>query len=63
VRADGSLVVKGDEGAFQGSIHKAGAHVQNAPACNGWTFWHFETKTGLKPIDFLRDKMRKAQAG
>jgi modification methylase len=60
VRADGSLVVKDAGGAFEGSIHKAGAHVQNAEACNGWTFWHYETRTGLKPIDFLRDKMRKS---
>ncbi len=36
-----------------------GALVQNAAACNGWTFWHFEAETGLKPIDFLRDKMRR----
>ena len=60
VRADGSLVVKGADGAFEGSIHKAGAHVQNAEACNGWTFWHYETRTGLKPIDFLRNKLRKS---
>jgi modification methylase len=56
VRADGSIAVTD---GTQGSIHKMGAHVQKADACNGWTYWHFETKTGLKPIDFLRDKMRK----
>jgi site-specific DNA-methyltransferase (adenine-specific) len=40
-----------------GSIHKAGALVQNATACNGWDFWHFETDDGeLKPIDDLRQK-------
>src|SRR5499433_756753 len=33
VRADGSIAVAG----AQGSIHKIGAHVQGAPACNGWT--------------------------
>ena len=27
-----------------GSIHKIGALVQGLPACNGWTFWHVETK-------------------
>ncbi len=59
VRADGSLAVKGPDGVtVQGSIHKMGAHVQNSEACNGWTYWHFEQKTGLKPIDFLREKMR-----
>ena len=25
-----------------GSIHKLGATLQGAPACNGWTFWHHE---------------------
>lgn len=59
VRADGSIAVNGPGGALEGSIHKIGAHVQKVEACNGWTFWHYETKTGLKPIDFLREKMRK----
>lgn len=59
VRADGSIAVSGPDGALEGSIHKIGAHLQKADACNGWTYWHFETKTGLKPIDFLREKMRK----
>ncbi len=59
VRADGSIAVKGPDGAIEGSIHKMGAHVQKLEACNGWTYWHYETKTGLKPIDFLREKMRK----
>ena len=59
VRADGSIAVQGPDGAVQGSIHKMGALVQSAEACNGWTYWHYETKTGLKPLDFLRDKVRK----
>ncbi|MEO1250784.1 MAG: DNA methyltransferase [Pseudomonadota bacterium] len=59
VRADGSLYVKDGETEIQGSIHKVGAAVQNSQACNGWTYWHYEEKTGLKPIDFLREKMRK----
>ncbi len=50
VRADGSLLVNGDSG----SIHKIGATLQGAPSCNGWTFWHYETQDGLKPIDKLR---------
>ncbi|MEZ5917505.1 MAG: DNA methyltransferase [Parvularculaceae bacterium] len=37
---------------------RSATYVQQAE-CNGWTFWHYETKTGLKPIDFLREKMRK----
>ncbi|MEE2692997.1 MAG: site-specific DNA-methyltransferase [Pseudomonadota bacterium] len=60
VRADGSIAVAGPDGAqVQGSIHKMGALVQRTEACNGWTYWHFEEKTGIKPLDFLREKMRK----
>ncbi len=55
VRADGSLVCKDQEG----SIHKVGAKVQGAMACNGWTFWHFEKKGSLEPIDTLRKKARE----
>lgn len=59
IRADGSLAFKDKDGTtIQGSIHKIGAHAQSAEACNGWTYWHYEEKSGLKPIDFLREKMR-----
>ena len=51
VRADGSLA--SDCGA-SGSIHKLGATLQSAPACNGWTFWHHEADGKLQPIDTLR---------
>jgi modification methylase len=54
VRSDGSLV----SGELSGSIHKVGAMVQSAPACNGWTYWHFKTDAGLAPIDVLRAKVR-----
>jgi modification methylase len=54
VRADGSIACQG----AQGSIHKIGAHVQGRDACNGWTFWHFETGGKLKPIDLLRSQAR-----
>jgi modification methylase len=54
VRADGSLVA----GDLSGSIHKLGALVDDAPACNGWTFWHVKTDRGLAPIDALRIKIR-----
>ncbi|WP_390901773.1 site-specific DNA-methyltransferase [Sphingomonas alpina] len=50
VRADGSVM----SGDTTGSIHKLGSVLQGAPACNGWTFWHYETPEGLKPIDDLR---------
>ena len=54
VRADGSLI----RGELTGSIHKLGALVQQAPACNGWTYWHFRSDRGLAPIDVLRAKVR-----
>ncbi|HXV73305.1 MAG TPA: site-specific DNA-methyltransferase, partial [Sphingomonadales bacterium] len=56
VRADGSLACR----EATGSIHKVGAHVQKTPACNGWTFWHFEKKGSLVPIAELREKVRAA---
>jgi len=54
VRADGSIACAG----AQGSIHKIGAHVQGAMACNGWTFWHYEADGALRPIDDLRAAAR-----
>jgi modification methylase len=50
VTADGSLVC----GTARGSIHQVGAAVQNAPSCNGWTFWHMEQDGKLVAIDALR---------
>jgi modification methylase len=55
IRIDGTLCWNGAEG----SIHKLGAHVQGRSACNGWTFWHFESDRGLKPIDVLREEARR----
>ena len=54
MRADGSLVT----GGATGSVQRIGAHVQGAPACNGWTFWHYETGGRGVPIDLLREKLR-----
>ena len=55
VRADGSLESTCGQ---VGSIHKLGATLQGAQACNGWSFWHYEAPEaeggGLKPIDALR---------
>lgn len=50
VGPDGSI----SAGDLRGSIHKVGAEVQNAPSCNGWTFWHFERDGVLVPLDVLR---------
>lgn len=54
VRADGSLA----SGDAVGSIHKIGAHVMGATACNGWVFWHMQVEGKLVPIDILRQKLR-----
>jgi len=58
VRADGSL----DAGSVTGSIHKVGAMMENAPSCNGWTYWRFKTDAGLAPIDVLRAQVRAGMA-
>jgi modification methylase len=55
VRADGTLSFE----RHAGSIHRLGAIVQGLDACNGWTFWHYEEKGGLKPIDELRTIARQ----
>ena len=55
VRADGTLSVAGR----QGSIHRLGAEIQGKPACNGWTFWHYEAEGRRRPIDALREQARR----
>ncbi len=59
IRADGSLIANNNGKTHIGSIHKVGALVQNAPSCNGWTFWHYESENKLKPIDELRSMVRE----
>jgi len=54
VRADGTLVGP----SVSGSIHKVGAAVQGAPACNGWQFWYVERRGAPVPLDILRQKLR-----
>ena len=54
IAADGSITSQ----KLRGSIHKVGAHVQDAPACNGWTFWHYERAGQAVSIDELRQKVR-----
>lgn len=53
VRADGSLAFR----EYVGSIHRVGAFVTNAPACNGWTFWSLEREN--KSIDLFRREIRR----
>jgi modification methylase len=58
VRADGMLVGSNHLGNHCGSIHQVGAAMQGLPACNGWTFWHFDVGSEeLRPIDMLRQKV------
>jgi modification methylase len=59
VRADGSLVCKD----ATGSIHKIGAIVMQAEACNGWTFWHVRKGKSYIPIDLLRQQIRQELGG
>ena len=58
VRADGTLV--GDD--VKGSIHQVGAHLEGAPSCNGWTYWHFRKDGKVVPIDVLRQQIRAEMA-
>jgi modification methylase len=54
VRADGTLIASD----FKGSIHQVGAHLQGAPSCNGWAFWHLDVEGKPVSIDVLRQKLR-----
>ena len=56
IRSDGTLV-----STFgNGSIHQMGAAAQNAPACNGWMYWHYRNeKKELVAIDELRKIIRE----
>lgn len=62
VVADATLTAPMPGGEARGSIHKVGALVQGLPACNGWTFWHFDAGKELVPIDLLRQKIRAETA-
>lgn len=59
VRADGSLLAKNHINKPHGSIHRLGAELQDAPSCNGWTFWHYQDNGRSIPIDALRSEIRK----
>ncbi|MBT8410781.1 MAG: site-specific DNA-methyltransferase [Octadecabacter sp.] len=54
VRADGTLIAADSKG----SIHQVGAACENAPSCNGWTYWHFRRDGKKVPIDLLRQQIR-----
>ena len=54
VRVDGSLEALG----HSGSIHRVGALVQGAEACNGWTYWHASREGRAVVLDDLRCEYR-----
>ncbi len=54
VRADGTLVADG----IKGSIHQVGAALENAPSCNGWTYWHIKREGKPVSIDVFRQQIR-----
>ncbi len=54
VRADGTLVADG----IKGSIHQVGAALENAPSCNGWTYWHIKRDGKPVSIDVFRQQIR-----
>ncbi|MBD3764544.1 MAG: site-specific DNA-methyltransferase [Rhodobacterales bacterium] len=54
VRADGTLAAAD----CTGSIHQVGAHIEGAPSCNGWTYWHFRRDGQTIPIDVFRQQIR-----
>jgi len=58
IKADGSLIGESQFGRHLGSIHQVAAAMQGLPACNGWTFWHFQRQGSLLPIDVLRAQVR-----
>jgi modification methylase len=59
VRADGTLI----SADARGSIHKVGAQVQGAPACNGWAFWYVERQGAPVPIEYFRQQVRSEMSG
>lgn len=61
VHADGSVMAQNRVESIRGSIHKVGAAMQNAPSCNGWTFWHCEVKGKVVPIDYFREEIISKQ--
>ena len=59
VHADGTVMAQNHVNKYRGSIHKVGAALQDAPSCNGWTYWHFEKEGKMLPIDAMRNEMRQ----
>ncbi len=61
VKADATLLAADRMGEkISGSIHKVAATLQGLPACNGWTYWCYDSdgRGTLTPIDILRQRVR-----
>jgi modification methylase len=65
VKADATLQANNAGDKITGSIHKVGALVQGLPACNGWTFWCYDSDGHghLLSIDLLRQRVRAEALG
>ena len=56
VQNDGKIKLNG----HAGSIHRIGAMIADAPTCNGWNFWSFDSGDGEKTsINQLREQVRR----
>jgi len=53
IMADGSIKYQN----LEGSIHKIAAKIIGSESCNGWTFWHYNNKGSILPIDNLRQRL------
>ena len=52
IMVDGSI----KHSSGEGSIHKVAAKILGTESCNGWTYWYYNIKGSIKPIDNLRQK-------
>lgn len=55
VRADGTVMCRGEAG----SIHTMGRKAQASQSCNGWTFWYYEENGQLLSLNNLRMIIQK----
>ena len=53
IMLDGSIKYNNSEG----SIHKVAAKIIGAESCNGWTYWHYNKRGTMVPIDNLRQRL------
>ncbi|HJO33921.1 MAG TPA: hypothetical protein QGI62_07305 [Anaerolineales bacterium] len=46
---------------FEGSIHRAGAHLMDGSPCNGWEHWYLQDNGDMVPLDDFRKRYRIEQ--